>query len=407
MPLPDRNSLAIIGAGPIGLEAALAALDRGFDVHVFERGDVGAHPIAWGHIRMFTPWRTNLGPVSVTHLERAGWTRPDGEAFPTGLELAERYLAPIAALPELKGRIHTRAQVIEASRRGLLKGDLAGTPERRERPFRLLVRDQGGRENYIHAFTLIDASGVYGSPNRAGDGGIPARQELYLAPQMSYYPDDVLGARRARYAGKTVLVVGAGASAGTTVAALAKLAAEVDGTRVTWVTRGGADRVLHRFANDSSPECRALHAEALALAGGSHPAVTHVGNAVIEGFEFNSATHRYRVNLRIGESARIEEADHVIVNNGFRPDRSLHRELQVEECFRTEAPAGIAAALPQDTGNCEAAPDLSAEALTTREPDFYLLGHKSYGRRSDFLLEAGYRQVAEIIERLSAGLARV
>ena len=63
MALPARNTLAVIGAGPVGLECALAALDRGFDVHVFERGEPGAHPLAWGHIRMFTPWRMNLGPA--------------------------------------------------------------------------------------------------------------------------------------------------------------------------------------------------------------------------------------------------------------------------------------------------------------------------------------------------------
>src|SRR5206468_5111086 len=86
MPSPARNTLAIIGAGPVGLEAALAALDAGFDVHVFERGEAGAHPIAWGHVVMFTPWRMNWGPSSLAHLERAGWTRPDPEAFPSGLE---------------------------------------------------------------------------------------------------------------------------------------------------------------------------------------------------------------------------------------------------------------------------------------------------------------------------------
>jgi len=41
MSTPARNTLAIVGAGPVGLEAAAAALERGLDVHVFERGDVG------------------------------------------------------------------------------------------------------------------------------------------------------------------------------------------------------------------------------------------------------------------------------------------------------------------------------------------------------------------------------
>ena len=118
---PARNTLAIIGAGPIGLEAAVAALDAGFDVHVFERGEPAAHPIAWGHVRMFTTWRMNLGPASVARLEATGWTRPDPEACPTGHELVERYLAPLAALPELKDRVHTHAEVVFVSRSGALK----------------------------------------------------------------------------------------------------------------------------------------------------------------------------------------------------------------------------------------------------------------------------------------------
>ncbi len=237
MPQPARNSLAVIGAGPIGLEAALAALDRGFDVHVFERGEPGSHPLAWGHVRMFTPWRMNVGLASRAHLERTGWSAPAADECPTGRELTEAYLEPIARLPELKDRLHVHAQVIQISRHGMLKGEHIGTPARRERPFRLLVRDAGGRENFIHAFSVIDASGTYGVPNRAGTGGIPARGELYLAPQLGYHVEDVRGLRRARHAGRRTLVIGGGASAATMVADLAALADEAEGTTCLWATR--------------------------------------------------------------------------------------------------------------------------------------------------------------------------
>src|SRR5882672_5151386 len=100
MTLPSRHTLAILGAGPIGLEAAAAALAAGFDVHVFERGEVGAHALAWGHVKMFTPWRMNIGAASRARLEAAGWQAPDPSALPTGIELAECYLQPLAALPE-------------------------------------------------------------------------------------------------------------------------------------------------------------------------------------------------------------------------------------------------------------------------------------------------------------------
>jgi hypothetical protein len=402
--IPARNTLAIVGAGPIGLEAAACALDRGFDVHVFERGEVGAHPIAWGHVRMFTPWKMNLGPRSTALLEAAGWSRPDPETCPTGDELATRYLQPLAALPEIGPRIHTHAQVVHISRRGALKGDGVGDPARREHPFRLLVRDPGGRESFLHAFAVVDTSGVYGQPNWAGDGGIPARQELYLAPQMSYHLDDVLGVRRPRHAGRRTLVIGGGTSAATSVGALATLADAAAGTTVLWVTREERDALCGPIPGDPLAGRSALLARARELAGGAHPAVEHAGGAAVESFEFNSATHRYRVTLRLSGGPRVEEVDQVMVHTGFGPDNSIYRELQVHECYATRGPMKLAAALlVAGTADCLDAPAAGADALTHPEPDFYILGHKSYGRNPHFLLESGYTQAAEAIDRL-AGL---
>ena len=395
--------MAIIGAGPVGLEALACALDRGFDAHLFERGEVGAHPIAWGHVRMFTPWRMNLGERSAARLDRSDWTRPDPEAFPTGAELTGRYLEPLAKLEDLAAHIHPHTQVVHVSRRGFLKGDDAG---RREQPFRMLARDVGGRESYLHAYAVIDASGVYGQPNWAGDGGIPARRELYLAPQLCYRLEDVLDLERPRYAGKRTLVIGAGASAATTVRDLATLASEASGTSVIWVTRKPAAALYPPSGEDPLPERRALHARARELVRGADPSVTHLGGAVVEEFEFNSATHRYRALIRVGEERRLEDADRVIVNTGFGPDDSLYRELRVHECYATRAPMKLAAALDAaHVGDCLEAPAFGADLLANPEPDFYILGAKSYGRSSHFLLETGYRQATDVVEKLATDLA--
>jgi len=405
MPMPARNTLAVIGAGPIGLEAAVAALDRGLDVHVFERGEAGSHPIAWGHVRMFTPWRMNLGAHGRAHLEATGWGAPQPEVHPTGLEYAEQYLQPLAGLPELKDRVHTHAQVVQVSRRGLLQTDAIGRPERREHPFRLLVRDHGGRESLRHVFAVIDASGVYGQPNWAGDGGIPARGELYLAPQMSYHVDDVLGLRRARYAGRRTLVIGAGASGATVVSDLARLADEAPGTSVAWATRESADCVCPEIADDPLAERRTLFTRARGLVHGAHPAVGHIGGAWVEAIDFNSATHRYRVTLTLGEQARVEEVDQVVVNTGYGPDHSICRELQIHECHAWRGPMKLPEALPGAEGGVHpAVPASGAEALAHPEPDFYILGHKSCGRSGGFLLESGFRQVADVVETLARGL---
>jgi thioredoxin reductase len=397
MPLPARNTLAIIGAGPVGLEAAIASIEAGFDVHVFEQGEPGSHPIAWGHVPMFTPWKMNAGPATAKRLAATGWSMPDGDAYPTGLEFATSYLQPAAALPEFKDRLHTHAQVVQVGRRGMLKGDHIGTPERGSLPFRLLVRDQGGRENFLHAFSVIDASGVYANPARAGEGGLPARQELYLAPQMDYHLADVLGERREQFAGKRTMVIGAGASAATAIADLARLAEGAEGTGVVWVTRG--TDVYPAIADDPLEGRRALYARAREFATGTHPAVARVGGAVVEGFEFNSATHRYRVTLTVGEERRMEEVDRVLVHTGFAPDRSIHRELQVHECFATEGLMKLSATLLGAT-DCLDAPAAGIDVLRSPEPDFYVLGHKSYGRSPHFLLEHGYAQARTVVDQL-------
>ncbi len=404
MPAPARNTLAIVGAGPIGLEAASAGLDAGFDVHVFERGEAGAHVHAWGHVRMFTPWRMNLGPSSTARLERAGWTRPDLDAVPTGRELAEGYLDPLAKLPELKDRVHLHAQVVAMSRSGALKQDTLATDARREHPFRLLVRDASGRENLLHAFTVIDASGVYGSPNWGGDGGIPARGELYLAPQMSYHVDDVLGLRRERHAGRRTLVIGSGASAATLVLDLVTLAAQVPNTSVAWATRHAA-AALYPPREDTLPGRRELHARARAVLGGAEPAVTHAGGVHVDGFEFNSATHRYRVAMVAGGQTRVEEVDQVLIAAGFGPDNAIYRELKVHECDSTRAPLSLATALlGADPGDCLTTPGFGADVLANPEPDFWILGHKSYGRNSHFLLETGYAQVSDVMTHIAGSL---
>jgi thioredoxin reductase len=413
MPLPARNSLAVIGAGPIGLEAASAALDRGFDVHVFERGEVGSSLLGWGHVSLFTPWRMNLGPSSAQRLARGGWKAPDGDVAPTGNELVEQYLAPLARLAELENRVHLHAQVVGVSRRGLLKGDLIGDSRRRDHPFRLLVRDPGGRESLLHAFALIDASGVYGQPNWAGDGGIPARGELYLAPQMSYQVDDVLDLRRLRYAGKRVLVVGGGASAATAAIELARLAEGAPGTSVLWVTRRSAAELFKPIPRDPLTGRQTLYQQARELLEGSSPVVKHAGGVVIEAFEFNAAKHEYRVTLRGtagpggSEEMRIETADQVLINTGFGPDNSIYRELQVHECYASRGPMNLSAALMgAGASDCLGTPAFGADVLAHPEPDFYIVGHKSYGRSPHFLLETGYRQVNEVLDKLAAQLTQ-
>jgi hypothetical protein len=52
-------------------------------------------------------------------------------------------------------------------------------------------------------------------------------------------------------------------------------------------------------------------------------------------------------------------------------------------------------------GDCLNAPALGPEALRSPEPRLFVLGSKSYGRRSDFLLQSGHAQVRDLVTLLS------
>lgn len=141
--------------------------------------------------------------------EAHGWIAPDAESFPTGRDLADRYLEPVAGLPELAPRIRLGTRVTAVGRAGLGKVRDAG---RDAAPFETRFEDAGGREGRLLAGAVIDASGTWGNHGRAGASGLSAIGEYAAADRIRYRIPDVLGAERARYAGRRTMVLGSGGS---------------------------------------------------------------------------------------------------------------------------------------------------------------------------------------------------
>src|SRR5215217_6141124 len=213
--------VVVIGAGPVGLAAAARLLDRGLEPLVLEAGSqVGANIAQWRHVRLFSPWCLALDPVSVRLLERSGWAGPDPDALPTGADLLERYLEPVAAVPSLASRIRLHTRVVAVARQDL---DKVRSPGRDQVPFLVRVRDRDGRLADLQARAVIDASGTWTQPNPLGASGLPALGESDVGARVTYGLPDIGGRDRSRYAGRRTLVVGAGHSAATSLLALAEL----------------------------------------------------------------------------------------------------------------------------------------------------------------------------------------
>jgi thioredoxin reductase len=387
VPLP----VAVIGAGPVGLAAAAHLIERGIRPVVLEAGAaVGASVRAWGHVRVFSPWEFNLDPVAAGMLERAGWTAPEGDGYPTGAELVERYLEPLAALPEIASALQLGARVTAVARHGVDKLKDAG---RDEAPFELVV-EQGGVERRVLARAVIDASGTWTRPNPLGSGGLPAVGERAVRARIAYGIPDVLGRERDRYAGKRVLVVGSGHSAFNAILDLVTLRDAEPATRIAWAIRGGAPgRRYGGGGDDQLPARGALGATVRRL-------VADGSVELVDGFHTRQVTESGE-GLVLADGERRLVADEVIAATGFRPDLDMLRELRLDLDDRVEAARALAPLIDPNLHSCGSVPPHGVDELTHPDSGVYVVGMKSYGRAPTFLLRTGYEQVRSVAAALA------
>src|SRR5277367_5329991 len=111
----DLPRIAILGAGPIGLEAALYARKLQFPVTVYERGRIGEHLQRWGHVRMFSPFGLNVSPLGRETIlaENAKHAFPaDGDCI-TGRQHFTAYLEPLAKSGVLRDCLKGDTQVLQ------------------------------------------------------------------------------------------------------------------------------------------------------------------------------------------------------------------------------------------------------------------------------------------------------
>jgi thioredoxin reductase len=388
-PLP----VAVLGAGPVGLAAAAHLHERDLPFVLFEVGDdIAASIREWAHVQLFSPWRYNLDPASRRLLEPTGWTAPAADEHPTGGELIDRYLAPLALLPPIARGLRTNRLVTSVTRAGIDKVRTAG---RETAPFVVTTIGPHGVERTLVS-AVIDATGTWTNPNPLGAEGAPALGEARSGDRVDHGIPDVLGRDRHRYQGRRVAVVGSGHSAQNVIRDLARLVARDDSTEVTWIVRRPeAGNMFGGQADDQLPERGRLGADALtAVASGSVRLETAFRVEEVSPTEDG-------VSLLSVDGRKLGPFDRVVSAAGFRPELGLLRELRIDVDPALDSARALAPLIDPEVHSCGSVPPHGAAELSHPEPGVYVVGVKSYGRAPTFLLATGYEQVRSVVAAIA------
>ncbi|MGY5319306.1 NAD(P)-binding domain-containing protein [Neomicrococcus lactis] len=407
--MKQSSPVVVIGAGPIGLAAAAHLIERNQAVRVLEAGaSAGAAMQEWGHIKLFSTWKYNIDDASRRLLETAtetyagDWQAPRETRLPTGADMVTDYLEPLAAHPALAPHISYNHRVTHVTRVCEDGGgvDKTRTAGRAESLFLVRTQTPSGVEDIV-ARAVIDASGTWHSPNPVGRSGIEAIGEA-AAREAGFITTplpDPLGADLERFAGKTVLVLGAGHSAANSLISLGHLRQKHPETTVLWGLRGVANpvRLYGGGIADELPARGQL--------GTSLRRFVELGDiTILENVSVTALEAGERLSVKLADG-RVLEVDLVVPATGFRPNLQMLSELRLDMDLTVEAPRELGPLIDPEFHSCGTVKAHGERALSHPEKDFYIVGMKSYGRAPTFLMATGFEQVRSIVAALSGDRA--
>ena len=167
-------------------------------------------------------------------------------------------------------------------------------------------------------------------------------------------------------------------------------------TKVTWAIRrpGVALRAIHE---DPLPARRHLVEASLRLASDPPHWLTFLGSVAVESVAFDHGTFTTELT-RLEAPGRdphpTVRSDRVVALVGYGPDATIYDQLQVHTReAASHRPMELATGLSWEAGP---GAGVTADGLRQPEPNFYILGAKSYGTNSNFLMRTGHEQVRAV-----------
>ncbi len=385
-------TVAVIGGGPVGVEAALYARFLGYFVILFDARRIGSRLVRWGSLPMKVPFGEATTSLGLAALEAQGVANevPDAASLVSYREFIDRYVTPVAKSDLLEDCVHINSPVVSISRAHFRRFQPASIETRSEDEFRLVLDGKVRGEFTQLADIVLDCSGAGRLPAGIGPGGGMAIGQTTLSQYFEVGPRDLQDKDRDRFVGKHTVLFGAGLIAAHNAVQFIALAKENPNTKLTWVIPKGAKREdwLKNVAAVSSD----IAIEVNCILTGDSVEVAHIDAWGAESLS-RDPSGRWQVKLLVGEEDTADlEADTILVTD-MGDAWDFIDALGVKLCEDRKLTLSASKWLATQTGS---ELEITPESFVTSEPHYYVLGSKSVGGDERFSFQHARQQIQQV-----------
>jgi 2-polyprenyl-6-methoxyphenol hydroxylase-like FAD-dependent oxidoreductase len=414
-------SIAIIGAGPVGIEAALYARFLGYNVDIYDIGRPARAATRWNQRSIevaIAGCTTSLGHAALS-AQSENYHRPDANIIWTGQQFADEYITPVAKSDLLHDFVHINSPVIEVGRYrssleqlptnfiscnaldSTLLNEAGATAcreslqERCNDEFRLLVRSRDRGDYTARADIVIDCRGPMSSLCNWGPSGSQAigasQVQAFIFPWL---PCDTRFEKR-MVEGKRILLFGQSDVAKRFAREWIDLCRSYDGElNLIWI--------IPSVTEESDLSVRQL-AEDLAKEVPNPKCLSSVFTLGVDRIQRNDAGH-WRLELLQSDDSTIEiTGDLFAPFPNFRPTTMIGAELLPQTILSESSYSNHHRVVDGNESYQKAANLFHAEypgwKVATREPHYYKLGSLLHPHHAQGLIEC-YNQIRDLFALL-------
>ncbi len=393
-------TIAVIGCGPIGIEAALYGRFLGYDVDLFDARRPAHEVVRWNRRSIGVPvsgCTTSLG-ISALEGQLPEYQKPNMDTVWSGAEFAEEYLIPIAKSDLIVDGIHINSRVVEVSRVRYYREEITDWQERANDEFRLLIdsRDRGAYT--ARADVVLDCRGMYAESEGYGPGGSQAAGAAKVHEQIHrWLPGDPRFENRMLDA-KHVVVFGNSELAVRFVEEWAMLFRNTEGKvagelatgqllsgRLTWLVPLGRASTQSIEFTDADRWKRAMQA-----------ATSVIPSRGVEKIEFDDATQTWKLQISNEDDSTIDfQADVFAPFTNLLPTASIGSTLYCDQwALSNEFQSQFSISKDEQFYD-----GWKGWAHATGEPNYYRLGARERPFSASGLAE-GFQQIKDIFALL-------